>query len=127
VIIDTGSQGSMGNLALQRRLRARNGREVTSMDVTGGTITGRLDTIKQLAIGGAGGRQMRLAVLPVQFADAPAFDALGFRDKPALVLGIEDLRLFNRVAIDFAQRSVLFDLPAGSETGIGLPDGLKRL
>lgn len=127
VIIDTGSQGSMGNLALHRRLRAKGTSVVTSTDVTGGTITGRLGFVKQLSIAGSGARQMRLSGLPIGFADSPAFAALGLADKPALVLGIEDLRLMNRVAIDFAQRSVLFDLPAGSETGVSLPDGMSRL
>ena len=32
---------------------------------------------------------------------------------PALILGMEGLRLFNRVAIDFQSQRVLFDLPQG--------------
>jgi hypothetical protein len=33
--------------------------------------------------------------------------------KPALILGINALRLFRRVAIDFSKQEVLFDLPRG--------------
>lgn len=110
VIIDTGAQGSMGNLALQRRLRSRRGEDVTTTDVTGATVTTPLGYARELEIG-----RMRLSRLPIAYADAPAFAALGLAGKPAMVLGVGDLRAFERVAIDFAQRTVLFDLPPGSE------------
>ncbi|ANY21405.1 Retroviral aspartyl protease [Tsuneonella dongtanensis] len=129
VVIDTGSQGSIGNLALQTRLRARRGKEVTSTDVTGTEITGRLDIARTLRIGAQGGRGLTLEGLSVSYADAPAFAALGLGAKPAMVLGIEDLRLFDRVAIDFAERTVLFDLPKGSlrSMPVELRDDMKRL
>jgi hypothetical protein len=115
VVLDTGSQGSLGNLALQQRLRTRKGSEVTATDVTGSTITGRLDTPRALRIGGRGSAgTLQLEGLSLIYSDAPAFAALGLRDKPAMVLGIEDLRMFDRVAIDFAERTVLFDLPRGT-------------
>jgi hypothetical protein len=56
---------------------------------------------------------MQLNNVPVLFADAPPFHVLGLADKPALILGMEELRLFRRVAIDFKSREVLFDLPRG--------------
>ncbi|WP_126177000.1 aspartyl protease family protein [Tsuneonella rigui] len=110
VIIDTGAQGSMGNLALQRRLRTRHATEVTTTDVTGATITSPLGFARTVEIG-----RMRLSGLGIAYSDAPAFAALGLAHKPAMVLGITDLRSFDRVAIDFAERTVLFDLPPGSE------------
>jgi len=114
VVLDTGSQGSLGNLALQRRLRTKQGEEITATDVTGTLITGRLDRKRLLRIGGHGGSSaLQLEGLSMIYSDAPAFAALGLADKPALVLGIEDLRAFDRVAIDFAARTVLFDLPRG--------------
>ena len=109
VIIDTGAQGSMGNLALQRRVRSRRATEVTTTDVTGTTITSPLGYVELVEID-----RMRLRGLPIAYSDAPAFAALGLDDKPAMVLGVGDLRAFDRVAIDFAQRTVLFDLPPGS-------------
>lgn len=129
VIVDTGSQGSIGNLALQRRLRARKGAEVVSTDVTGTDLIARLDVARTLHIGAAGGRGLTLEGLAVGYADAPAFAALGLGNKPAMVLGIGDLRLFDRVAIDFAERTVLFDLPKGSLRGPPAEprDGVKRL
>ena len=129
VIVDTGSQGSIGNLALQKRLRARAMQEITSTDVTGTTITGRLDKPRSLRIGGSGQRNLSLDGLYVSYADAPAFAALGLADKPAMVLGVEELRLFDRIAIDFAERTVLFDLPRSAwRTPPAEPtDGTKRL
>jgi predicted aspartyl protease len=109
VIIDTGAQGSMGNLALQRRLRAHRGLEVTTTDVTGAVTTSPVGFARTIEIG-----RMQLSGLPIAFADAPAFAALGLSAKPAMVLGMGDLRGFDRVAIDFADRTVLFDLPVGS-------------
>jgi hypothetical protein len=46
------------------------------------------------------------------FADTPAFAALGLEDKPVLSIGMQHLSLFDRVAIDFGQRRILFDVPA---------------
>ena len=49
--------------------------------------------------------------IPILFADSPTFHALGLADEPALILGMSELKLFRRVAIDFKTRRVLFDLP----------------
>jgi hypothetical protein len=117
VIIDTGAQGSMGNLVLQRKMRARHRDTVTTTDVNGEQITGQLDFARTLVIG-----RLQLNYIPIMYADGPAFAALGLDKKPALILGMEDLRLFDRVAIDFASRRVLFDLPASA----GKPDGFHR-
>jgi predicted aspartyl protease len=110
VIIDTGAQGSVGNRELQRRLRARERAEVTTTDVTGATLTGSLAYARTIEID-----RMRLSGVPITYAEAPAFAALGLAEKPAMVLGMGDLRAFDRIAIDFAQRTVLFDLPAGAQ------------
>ena len=50
----------------------------------------------------------------ISFSDSPTFAAMGLDDEPAMILGMSELRLFRRVAIDFASRRVLFDLPDGS-------------
>ena len=62
----------------------------------------------------AGQRARNLAIL---VEDSPAFEALGLSDEPALVLGMAELRLFRRVAIDFKAQRILFDLPA-DRTGV---------
>jgi predicted aspartyl protease len=107
VIIDTGSQGSVGNPALLERLRRAAGiGENTMTDVNGRTLTAAVKVGRKLDIG-----NMTLSGIPIMFADAPPFAALGLNDEPALILGINELKLFRRVAIDFSRQQVLFDLP----------------
>lgn len=105
VIIDTGSQNSIGNHALLERLRAREDHTLVSTDVNGVDVTSQVALINRLTIG-----DMDLTGVPIGFAESPAFAALGFADQPAVILGIGNLRIFDRVAIDFASRKILFDL-----------------
>jgi len=106
VIIDTGAQGSTGNRALLRRLRARAEGEVSATDVHGVRILSDLSFVRELAIGG-----LTMDNVPIGFTDSPTFRALGLDRRPALILGIGNMRVFDRVAIDFARRQILFDIP----------------
>jgi predicted aspartyl protease len=107
VIIDTGAQGSIGNMALERRLNRRRTLDPAVMtDVNGIAITGATRVANRLALGRA-----FVNNVVISFADSPTFAGLGLNDRPALILGMSELRLFDRVAIDFATRRVLFDLP----------------
>lgn len=106
VIIDTGAQASLANNALRERIRTKRASEVTTTDVNGVSLTGQLSYVRSLSIGG-----MKLTNVPLAFADTPAFEALGLKDKPVLSLGMQHLRLFDRVAIDFARKRILFDVP----------------
>ena len=109
VIIDTGAQASVGNMALLERLRrSRASGENTMTDINGQDLTGQVRICESLSIG-----EMNLTDIPILFVDTPPFDALGFADRPALILGMNELKLFRRVAIDFNKRQVLFDLPRG--------------
>ena len=106
VVIDTGAQNSIGNLALFRKLRAREVGEMTSTDVHGTLVRSDLTYARELEIGG-----LTMGNVPIGFTESPTFDALDLTDRPALILGIGNMRVFDRVAIDFARRQVLFDLP----------------
>lgn len=106
VIVDTGAQGSIGNQALMNRLRAKQREQGTAIDVHGGALTGAVDFARSLRI-----KDMEISNLVIMFADSPAFQALGLHNRPALVLGMRELRVFDRVAIDFEARTVLFDMP----------------
>jgi predicted aspartyl protease len=106
VIVDTGAQGSIGNLALQEKLRTRNAGDTKLTDINGTQITTDMRVAKKLQIGRA-----RLSNFMITFIDSPTFEALGLDDEPAMVLGMRELQLFKRVAIDFRERRVLFDLP----------------
>lgn len=110
VIIDTGSQVSIGNPALRRRLAARHrlgvATPITIMSVTGGEMPADYSSIADMRIGG-----VELRGMPVAFTDAEIFHKLGLTEKPALLLGMDVLRNFSRVSVDFANRSVRFLLP----------------
>lgn len=110
VIVDTGAQGSIGNLELQRRLRrARQQADTVMTDVNGVDVTGQTRLVRQLDLGRA-----RVSNFALTFTDSPSFAGLGLADEPAMILGMAELRLFQRVAIDFATAQVLFDLPAAA-------------
>jgi predicted aspartyl protease len=107
VVIDTGAETSIGNLALRRALSRRRDHGTTMLiSVTGQEVEANLGYGGKLAIEG-----MTLNNLLIAFADGPAFSALDLDKRPAILLGMRDLRSFDRVAIDFATRKVLFDLP----------------
>lgn len=106
VIIDTGAQASLGNMALREKIRARRQKEVTTTDVNGVSMTGEISYARNLTI-----QDLTISNVPITYADAPAFEALGLKDKPVLSLGMQHLRLFDRVAIDFSKQRIMFDLP----------------
>jgi predicted aspartyl protease len=109
VILDTGSAVTMGNLALRRKL-ARRGKVVpiSLISVTGGQLTADYGTVKSIKIGDA-----EITDMPVAFADVPPFRVFGLEKKPAIMLGMDVLKLFTRVQIDFANRELRLSLPRG--------------
>ena len=108
VIIDTGATYSVGNRALQKALARRrsNDQEVTLRSVTGHQVTAQIGIARALKL-----RRITLENVAIAFADSPAFTSLELDDEPALFLGMRELRVFDRVAIDFSRRQVLFDVP----------------
>lgn len=113
VIIDTGSQVTIGNLALERALvrRRRATPELMTIEsVTGETMAARALLLKELKIGSG----VALNKLPVAFADAHIFRKLGLENRPAVLLGMNAMRAFDRISIDFAEKKVRFVLPATS-------------
>ncbi|HEY6816813.1 MAG TPA: retroviral-like aspartic protease family protein [Croceibacterium sp.] len=107
VVVDSGAQGSIGNPELLRRFRrSRHMGESEVTDINGEVLSGIIKLGSELQIDRA-----RLNNIPIMFADSPTFHALGLADEPALILGMAELKLFRRVAIDFKSRRVLFDLP----------------
>lgn len=110
IIIDTGSDTSIGNRALQRALARRHkGLTTQLMSVTGQAITADIGVARSLELG-----RLTMSNTLLAFADAPPFERLGMMHRPAMLLGMAQLRLFHRVAIDFAARRILFDLPEGA-------------
>jgi hypothetical protein len=107
-VIDTGSQITIGNSALRRKLvRSRLGklRTVTATGVTGTTVELELAQIGELRLG-----SVVLRNVPMAFADVPPFEMFGLADRPALLLGTDLLESFRRVSLDFRARKVRFQL-----------------
>jgi hypothetical protein len=110
VVIDTGASGTVGNRALQQALarKARSGQRLTG---TLASVTGHELAVDLAVAGSLELRGARLSNVVVAYADAPAFGELGLANKPAIFLGMRELRAFKRIAVDFSTRKVAFDLP----------------
>ena len=109
VVIDTGSDATIGNPALQRAIGRRSaGGQATLTSVTGQQIMADMAYPRKLTIG-----EVDISNISVAYADSPVFETLKLSRRPALLLGMRELRLFRRVAIDFNTRKVFFDLPSG--------------
>ncbi len=108
VIVDTGAQASIGNLSLQRRLRSKKGDQFSGEDVVGAHFNANFGKTRSLTVG-----DVVLPGIAIGFSDVLIFEELGLKNKPAVLLGMHDLRSFDRVAIDFSERKLLLDLPEG--------------
>jgi predicted aspartyl protease len=115
VIIDTGAQATIGNSVLRRKLERRGHlgamHSVEMLSVTGGRMVAEQALVQRFQVGGAFIRNM-----PVAFADAHPFKQLGLTDRPALLLGMDVLKLFDRVSVDFPNRRVRLLLPTRSDS-----------
>jgi len=114
VVIDTGSQVTIGNEALRRELVDRElvnaSQKVQLESVTGAVISGDYMFVRELDIGG-----VTLRNLAIVFAQAHTFKQLNLDRRPALLLGMNAIRAFKKVSIDFASRRFRVVLPEKSE------------
>ena len=110
VIIDTGSPITIGNNALLAAITKRPKLigPLAMTSATGAVLNTTAFAVDQLEIGGISFRDV-----PVAFSDVPPFARFGVADTPALLLGMDSLRLFRRVNIDFANREIRFAFPRG--------------
>lgn len=113
-VIDTGSEITIGNLALRDKLIRGNRNKFVTVpvtDVTGAKVNVQLATIGELQLG-----PVTLRNLPMAFADLPPFKVFGLSGEPALLLGTDVLQNFRRVSLDFRARRVRFQLRHCGET-----------
>lgn len=108
VVVDTGAQHSIGNDALRRlvhadRTQIGGANSAIIYSVTGQTTSGDWALINNVQVGGFGVNN-----LPVVFSELHSFDRWKLKSQPALLLGMDVLRQFERVDIDFARREVRF-------------------
>ncbi len=112
VVVDTGGQNSVANSAM-RRLMARQGsvdsfKKISLMSVVGDRVPAEYTIVGSMRIGG-----IRMGNAAVAFADVHPFRKFGLTKRPAMLLGMEGLRSFRRVTIDFANKEVRFQVPDG--------------
>jgi predicted aspartyl protease len=114
VVLDTGSDLCLGNEALRAKLLGRNfvdaDHKVELESVTGAKISGDYTVVRNLTIA-----DVQLSNLAVVFTDAHTFHQLGLDRKPALLLGMNALRAFKKVSIDFANKKFRVVLPEHSQ------------
>jgi predicted aspartyl protease len=113
VVLDTGSEVTVGNQALRSKL-ARKGKlaptvPIELVSVLGASIPADYTRVKRIRLGG-----VALQEMPVAFAEVHPFKQLNLSDRPALLLGMDALRVFDRVSVDFADRKVRFLAPERS-------------
>ncbi len=115
VILDTGSVVTMGNLALRKKL-ARRGKvvPVSLISVTGGELTADYGAMESIKIG-----NVEISDMPIAFADVPPFKVFGLEKRPAIMLGMDALKLFSKVQIDFANRELRLSMPRGARRNRG--------
>lgn len=111
--IDTGAEISVGNGALFERLVAADASHgsnetIALTGVTGGHIEGRVTTIRRVRLGGLDVEDSRVAI-----ADLQIFRLWQLDDRPALLIGMNWLRRFNRVSLDYGRHEARFDLALG--------------
>lgn len=113
VVLDTGSEMTMGNAALRAKLEARrklgNPEPIEMLSVTGQKLVGEGFYLKEVTVG-----NVTMRDLMIFFSDAPIFRSLGLEDRPAVLLGMNALRAFDKVSIDFARKQLRMVVPEQS-------------
>jgi predicted aspartyl protease len=107
-VVDTGSEVTIGNLALRDKLIRRDPKQFSEIEVIGVTGTASKLQVARLPLLRIGGVTMQNVT--VAFADVPPFDVFGIKGKPSLLLGTDLMSNFRRVSLDFRDRKVRFQL-----------------
>lgn len=110
--LDSGSQISVGNLALRDALLREHPElaerfvEVPLISATGQVARGELALLPSLRLGA-----LKLQRMVAVFADLHIFRLWELQDRPSILIGIDVLRQFQNVVLDFGRREVVFQAP----------------
>lgn len=115
-VVDTGSEITIGNLALRDQLIRGNRDKFVTVEVTG--VTGVTIPLQVARIGELRLGSVTLRNVPMAFADVPPFAVFGLSKEPSLLLGTDLLESFRRVSLDFKARKVRFQLRRCGSQGI---------
>ena len=110
--VDSGAGMTIGNTALARAVQARGdwhdlAPSVPVYGVTSHQTVGEVRVLDTLRLGG-----LRFHAVPLIIADLDLFDHWGMADRPSLLLGVNVLRLFSRVEMDYSRKRVMFRVGA---------------
>jgi len=102
--LDSGAELSVGNPPLYAELASRGAvyaaREPVELTgVTGGTVSGRVVDVGRIGLPGVDFGSTSLVI-----ADLQIFDLWGLAGKPALFIGMDALRRFAKVTIDYGRK-----------------------
>jgi predicted aspartyl protease len=123
VVVDTGAELTIGNEQLRATLEAKglmgDTHPIKLYSVTGETLVGDYTYLRALNIGG-----VTLQNLAIVFAPAHTFHQLNLDDRPALLLGMNAMRAFKKVSIDFASRTLRVVVPESSMRDVQMAGSL---
>jgi predicted aspartyl protease len=108
-LIDSGSEVSMGNQLLRELAHRDNPsfekdlQPITMVDAANRAFEAQYGFLPFVRIGG-----VQFGNLPVAFADTPLLRLWGLERSPAIMLGMDIIRQFARVEMDFSQSRVGF-------------------
>lgn len=109
--IDSGSGSSMGNMALAEAIKLRVRRKpepsmaIRLIGAAGEATVGELRIVRSIELG-----PVKMTNLPLVMADLHIFDVWALNDRPAVLLGVDVLKMFARVELDFGAEQVKFRL-----------------
>ena len=121
--LDSGAQSTVGNLALrsaafvQEPGLALRTLRVQLVSATGQTVSGELARLPGLRLGG-----LRIGNLSCVFADLHTFKIWDLVDRPAILIGMDVMRHFKTIELDFGRREVVFETGLkAAPSVVGLP------
>lgn len=108
-IIDTGSERTIGNMALHDALygRRKTSKDVRIADVYGATTaiaSGELDTSPLIDLG-----SIRIGSVTLVFGEFHIFDVWDLERRPALIVGMDVLGTVSALSIDFSHAEIYLD------------------
>lgn len=123
LMLDTGAENCIANMALDRKLREVHPRIKRVDDVRVFGVTGHVITGQYLALPRVEMRAFAVKDATAVAADAPIFDIWGLNDEPAMIVGVNLLSRLRSFSIDYRNKvfeaELLADLIANNPVAFG--------
>jgi predicted aspartyl protease len=108
--IDTGAEVSVGNANLLEALMEISPTylklgTVPLTGITGGVVQGHITTVNRVHL-----NSLTFEGCNIVIADLQIFDLWGLNETPALLIGMNFLRQFSQVSIDYGRKELSFEL-----------------